>query len=125
MNRYWDLTNKQRSLLTYDQVKALLEVELMEKGVLAVPKPELITTEPVALIKETYYVPHYKGEYSDQAMPFAFRSAEDCERFFEMDPLIVMSKWDLGKQEYVATPKEMKIVPSKYPAEIEVMAAAL
>lgn len=45
MNRYWDLSDKERSELTREQVEALMTVELMEKGVLKVEPPAVVPVE--------------------------------------------------------------------------------
>ena len=55
MKTYWDYTERERSEMTEDQVTALLDVELMSKGVLKVVAPILNKIEPVDLPTETKY----------------------------------------------------------------------
>lgn len=45
MNRYWDLSERERSELDSEQVEAMLAVEMMEKGVTKVEMPELLPVE--------------------------------------------------------------------------------
>lgn len=47
MNRYWDLSEKQRAELSQEEVAAFLTVELMEKGVVKVEEPEYLPVEEI------------------------------------------------------------------------------
>lgn len=72
--RYWDLTEKQRSELTSEQVEAFLDAELMERGVTRVDAPELLPTEMPELPKSTLYV--LKNGYSTPN--YGYRTAEEA-----------------------------------------------
>lgn len=83
MNRYWDLSEKERSALSRDDVQAMLRVELMERGVLQVEKPELEPVEEVKVETKTYYVIK-KGSYSSDFDDFVFPTVADAEAFLKL-----------------------------------------
>lgn len=83
MNRYWDLSEKERSALSRDDVQAMLRVELMEQGVLQVAAPELQPVENVKFETTTYYIIK-KGSYSNDFDDFVFRSVQDAEAFLKL-----------------------------------------
>ena len=77
MNRYWDLTEKQRSELTEEQVEAMLDVEKMEKGVFDPEPPELLPIEECPEPDVLMYGP--KHGYG--APDLVFANAEDAAKF--------------------------------------------
>lgn len=77
MNRYWDLTERERSELTSEQVQAMMTVELMEKGVVKIERPELIPVEEIEPPELTLYVP--KSGYRD--CQFGFKTSEEAMAF--------------------------------------------
>jgi hypothetical protein len=126
MNRYWDLTEKQRSELTGDQVRAFLDVELMEKGVARVAKPELQPVEEIALPTTTYFEINRRGEYGDQGTDLLFVTAEDAAAFIKLRPMWKESRWQYGSDRKYAEPgKEMAIKTINLPSEADVSNAAV
>lgn len=84
MERYWDLTEKQRSELTREQVESFLTVELMENGVTKVEPLVLETPTPVELATDTYY--QVEGdEYTH--FNAIFRTMEQAQAFVELKPM--------------------------------------
>jgi len=77
MNRYWDLSQKQRSKLTDEQVEAMLVVEKMEKGVFDPEPPQLQPIEECPAPDVTMYGP--KARYSKPDLVFV--SPEDAAKF--------------------------------------------
>lgn len=77
MNRYWDLSEKQRSELTEEQVEAMLVVEKMEKGVFDPEPPQLQPIEECPAPDVTMYGP--KARYSKPDLVFV--SPEDAAKF--------------------------------------------
>lgn len=69
MNRYWDLSRKERAELTEEQVKATIIIELMEKGVVVPAKPEYIPVDEVPGPDVTLYAP--SPRYSTPGFGFA------------------------------------------------------
>lgn len=63
MNRYWDLTERERSELTAEQVESMLAIELMEKGVTKVDEPKLLTVEFPEIPKKVVWTIK-QGSYS-------------------------------------------------------------
>ncbi len=74
MNRYWDLSEKERSELTTEGVESMLVIELMEKGVVKPEEPTLLPVEEVPEPDRTVY--GVKAGYHDSA--FVFESAEQA-----------------------------------------------
>ncbi len=64
MQRYWDLSEKERSELTSERVDAMLVVELMEKGVTKVSAPELLPVEPAEIPKTRFYTIKAANSYN-------------------------------------------------------------
>lgn len=92
MNRYWDLEDKERAALSEENVRSLLDVELMEKGVLKVVAPVLREIEHVELPHTKMFVIKH-GEYSYGELPIAFSSPEDAQRFVDLKPMLLLSDW--------------------------------
>ena len=126
MNRYWDLTEKQRSELIGDQVRAFLDVELMEKGVAKVASPVIQEVEEIVLTKAEYFEIHRKGDYSDQATGLVFSTAESAASFIKLAPLWKESKWEYGSEKYFAQPgRELGMKTIDLSSEVDVSNAAV
>lgn len=69
MNRYWDLSRKERAELTEEQIKATIIIELMEKGVVVPVEPEYIPVDEVPGPDVTLYAP--SPRYSTSGFGFA------------------------------------------------------
>ena len=126
MNRYWDLTEKQRSELIGDQVRAFLDVELMEKGVAKVASPVIQEVEEIVLTTAEYFEIHRKGDYSDQATGLVFSTAESAASFIKLAPLWKESKWEYGSEKYFAQPgRELGMKTIDLSSEVDVSNAAV
>ncbi len=85
MIRYWDHSEKERAALTEDQIKAMLTVEMMEKGVLNPgPSPELSTPKQADLPKTTFYRPTCESYYGKPNV--LFTTMEDAQAFVALKP---------------------------------------
>ena len=101
MNRYWNLSEKERAALTREQVTAFLDVELMEKGVSKVVAPELEPIEDVKPRSKRIYGIQCKGDYSSpDVLEIAFETVEDAEAFIKLNPLLVKTSYPLDITEY-------------------------
>lgn len=77
MKTYWDYTEKERSQFTEDDVRAMLDGELMLNGIIKVNEPTLRPVKEVDIKQtETWY--ECKG--------ILFRTAEQAGKFLELDP---------------------------------------
>lgn len=54
--RYWDLSEKDRSELTSEQVEAFIDAELMEQGVVRVEAPTMLPVEVVEIPTQKLFV---------------------------------------------------------------------
>ena len=95
MNRYWDLSERERADLSEEMVRSFINVELMEKGVMRVDPPVLHRIEPVDLPRSTYYFVKFRTEADgyDRSLDVAFRSVEEAEKFLALKPLHQASDW--------------------------------
>jgi hypothetical protein len=75
MNRYWDLSEKDRSELESADVEAMLAVELMEKGVKKVDPPKLLAVEFPVIPKKTVWIIK-RENYSWSQSDVAYETAE-------------------------------------------------
>lgn len=99
MNRYWDLTEAERAVLTAEQVEAMLVVECMEKGVARIEKPMLETVEEVSVRKKTYYRVGYDGRYSGKDYFDAlFDSPESAQQLIDLNPMAKDSDYSLSTE---------------------------
>ncbi len=98
MNRYWDLTEKQRAELTEEQVRSFLDVDLMEQGVAKVRPPTLhVVVEPEIPLK-AYARIKSPGRYNhDEIWDVAFADLNTAKAFLELKPLVVANDWETGK----------------------------
>lgn len=90
MERYWDLSKKQRAALTREQVEAFADVELMERGVLKVP-PLALEPVPDAPKPTTTVFLVKQGGY--HTVEVAFETPEAAQAFVELKPLIRSTEW--------------------------------
>ncbi len=114
MDRYWDFTPKQRSELTGDQVRALLAVELMERGVLVVAPPAVMPVpEAPAMQTRTWYAVEYREtKYSTtERVPFVFATVEQAHAFTTLQPMKLEHDWETGgRYQYEAPITGMGVV---------------
>lgn len=102
---YWDHTEKERSELSEEEVKALLDLHLMEKGVLKVKAPVLATIkdEPVLPKVKVFKV---SDSYSHGV---AFETIEQAQAFCDLKPLKLDYDYSMGDRYMRADPLECKI----------------
>lgn len=77
MQRYWDLSEKQRAELTEKEVAAMLPMELMEKGVVQPQAPQLLTAEIRMPATRRMYCVSHDNCYGEPAV--VYESAEEAE----------------------------------------------
>jgi hypothetical protein len=119
MNRYWNFSERERSELTGDNVRALLSVEMMEKGVLKVEPPVLMELQPCDVPTVAAYEVLYHGEYSsDHSSGFAFATAGEADSFIALHPLLIDTRWEYGSTKFLVPCQEMKIQKIELPNEV-------
>lgn len=77
MKTYWDYSEKERSQMTEEMVQGMLDIELMEKGVLKVVAPMLRPIEPVEMKKRIVF----------RVDDVIFNTIEDAGKFIELKPM--------------------------------------
>jgi len=105
MKTFNDYTDLEKANLTEEEVEGLLKFELMEQGVVAPIKPELLPEDEPEIEEKVYYRPSLKS-YS--GLDCAFATAKEAEAFLALSPLI----FDEGYPTYrknVQKPEEVKV----------------
>jgi len=77
MNTYWNFSEKERSLMSEQDVTALLDVELMTQGVTKVIAPTLRGIQLIDLPKTTFYEVH----------GIVFKTATEAQSFLNLKPM--------------------------------------
>lgn len=122
MNRYWNLSEQERAVLTREQVEAFLDVELMEKGVTKVEPPTLHAIEEITVETTEYFEVQYKGEYSSpDTTGFVFTTTEQAKAFIDTAPLKKDNDWQANNQNFTRPCREMAIVPIQLPTQQAVL----
>lgn len=123
MNRYWDLERQERAELTEEQVRAFLEVELMEKGVRKIDPPKLRDVEEIDLSATGFFAVEYDGKYSTKSeTDLVFRDLESAAAFIALAPLETDYDYDVGSEHKYAKPMTgMAVKPVEMCAEHDVM----
>lgn len=113
MKTYWDHTEQERSLLTDDDVKLMLDVELMKAGVRKPIAPTLkeVPKSPLGE-KKRYYGIEGKTKYgSDSAIGVVFPTAEAAQAFIDLNPLRSDYDYEIGSEfRYSIALQDAKIV---------------
>jgi len=104
MNRYWNLSPKDRSELTSEQVEALLTVEMMEKGVVKPVEPTLIPVEELPEPDIVLYAP--KAAYSNPN--FGYKTPEQAARLLA-DAVCISTDYISGTSVSVIGDREVEI----------------
>jgi len=99
MKTYWDYTEKERARLTEAEVRELLNVELMTKGVRKIIAPELKPIQEVKVNTETWF--EVDGNF--------FKTAELAQKFIALDPRKSSFDYACGYDYHYACPVEQKI----------------
>jgi len=97
MKTYWDFTERERSAMAEEQVRALLDVELMHKGVMKVQPPQLRAIEAINVPKELLF------QIEDtERTGIVFSNIDDARDFLQLRPKVIKSDWHLpsGSDKY-------------------------
>lgn len=121
MKRYWDLTRKERSELTSEQIDAMVVVEMMEQGVVSPETPELLPVDDVPDPDVVLYCP--KSGYS--TCGFGYRSAELASKLLA-DAVDIDSNYIGGENVYVAGKDPVEIIEKRvYSPELFAVSRAM
>lgn len=104
MRTYWDYSEKERLALSKEEVKALLDLHLMEKGVLKVKAPELVKIEEAPVLNQHKV---FKVEAGYNAI--AFECIEEAQAFIDLKPMKLDYDYSLDSKYLRAVPLESKV----------------
>lgn len=106
MKNYWDYSEMERSELTEDQIKSLLDVELMTAGALKPVAPKLKEVSPNPLgEKAKFFNIQAKDKYGSQSsVDVCFANIEDANKFLALKPFIRDYEYEIGSDYYYAKP---------------------
>lgn len=99
MKTYWDYSDKERSEMTEEFIKTLLDAELMTKGVLKVDPPSL---RAVKVLPELTKIKYYK------CVGVIFETAEQASKFLELFPMSENYNYQIGYDYKYAEPMDGK-----------------
>lgn len=99
MKTYWDYSEKERAKLTEEEIKGLLDVELMTKGVKKITAPILKPIQEVSVASEIYF--EVDGVF--------FKDAETAQRFLTLDPKKSVYDYACGYDYHYACPIKQTI----------------
>jgi len=114
---YWDFTEKERSLLTQEQVENLFEIELMQKGVKKPVPPVLRIVEDIVLSQDRFYkVGHV-----------LFKKHEEAAQFLTLNPAIEDYEWNVSPDHKFPEPISDSIleVPLYRKSEVDALRVVL
>lgn len=115
MKTYAEYTKRERSEMTEEQVKALLDAELMVKGVLKVAPPVLQKIEEVELRSTIYF----------EAGGVYFDTAEQAASFLKLNPKKDSYDYQVGYEIKYPEPLEQEIKQVKLYDRVDVLNAKL
>lgn len=121
MSGYWNLSEKDRATLTYEQVGDFTAHELMTRGVL--PAGELILEPEPTLPEPTH--PVYRVILSEyDKLDIAFDTAGQAEDFLALAPHVIKREWVSGADpHFVVRISKAKIVSEMFLTEDELRAS--
>lgn len=104
MKTYWDYSDKEKAKLTQEEVKSLLDVELMTKGVKKVEAPVLKEIKPVKVAKDLWF----------EVENIYFKTAEQAQSFLALNPMKSAYDYSVGydykySQEFEQTIKQQEL----------------
>lgn len=121
MKTYWDHTERERSEMTEEQVRDLLDLELMQQGVLKVLPPKVEELTPVVLPKERVFTIRHKDLYgSGTELDVVFATIEHAEAFLRLAPKVRCYRY--GVDAHVAPLLDPSICPEDLPTKTTVEA---
>lgn len=115
MKTFHDYTDLEKANLTEEEVENLLKYELMEHGIVAPQKPELLPEEGPEIEEKVYYRPSLKN-YS--SLDCVFATAKEAEQFMSLKPLILDSGYPSYRNN-IAEPEEVKIEAIKAISKVD------
>jgi len=98
---YWDLTEQERAVLSDEDFKKYLTVELMEKGVVAVQPLVLKDVPEVKIPTKPYWV--VKGDRTSQVVA-VFEKKEDAEKLLSLTIYAQDYEWHDRARRHYAKP---------------------
>ncbi len=116
MKTYWDYTDQERANFTEDQVRSLLDVELMEKGVL---KPQPPVLQPLTTLdslggRVKYYGVSATGKYgSSDDFGVVFETIEQAEAFIALKPMKSDYDYQVGTNHQYTIPMRQPSIQVK------------
>lgn len=105
MKTFQDYTDLEKANLTEEEVEKLLKYELMELGVVAPQKPELLPEDEPEFEERIYYRPSLKS-YS--GLDCVFETAKEAEQFMNLKPLIFSTEYPSYRNTF-ADPEEIRV----------------
>lgn len=106
--RYWDLSERERSQLSEEEVQGMLAIQLMESGCPQPREPELLEVPKVEFEPKDYYA--VVNGYSSIAV---FEKIEDAEAFLKLPLLEESYDYAAGSDYSFAKRMDPKIVNKK------------
>lgn len=106
MKTYWDYTDKEQAEMQEEQVRALLDVELMTHGVKKPVAPTLVEVPKCPLgDKQKRFAIHAKGKYgSDERFDVLFNTIEQAQAFIDLCPSIADYDYEVGSEFHYLKP---------------------
>lgn len=102
MNTYWDLTERERAVLSREDVETFLDAELMTKGVLAVKAPTYLPVPEVVLNKNDLY--EIDPQSSHGRPHLAFPNEDAARTFLGLGGIVIDADWQIGSDVKFAQP---------------------
>ena len=100
MKTYWEYTELERSQMSSEEVQGLLDMHLMERGVLKIAKPVYKTVEPEPVLAQVAMF---------EAGDVIFDTAEKAEAFLKLNPKKSGYDYGIGYDKKFAEPVEARI----------------
>ena len=95
MNRYWDLSEKERSALTDEDMRLHEKLELMEAGIVDVEPPQPPQYADVSVPTKQYYRVGWESDRynSNHAIDCMFETKEQAEALVALKPIEIASSY--------------------------------
>lgn len=122
MQTYWDLSEKQRAELTPEQVRAFVDVDLMQEGIINPKPPVLEEITELRLEKASFFAVKGLSQYEDPFPSVLFTTAEDAARFIDLRPREKHNDWQTNTT-YCKDPGTLVVYPVETAPEQQVVAA--
>lgn len=124
MQTYWDLTEKERSALTQEQVNDYIKYELMSKGVVAPAPFTPESLQPIELTKrDVYRVGIGNGRYGRDHFNCGFSSAESAAAFLKLNPIFVEQDYTVPTDDRLVAkePQNLTVSLQQIPGEADIL----